>query len=236
MSAKTHLVLVEDDPTIRELVAARFKKHGFTVDTFDSATPLMTEVPIPADLYVVDVMLKGSSTGLDLCRWLRAKSPMIPILILSALSEANDRIEGLRSGADDYLGKPFEMDELLLRIDGMLRRRSWYGKFPSDQSTFTWDDNMINFQTLQGSKGGNSFLLGQREGMILKLLVEREDEVVSRDEILDQVWGYSVFPSARTVDNFILRLRKLFEVEPSEPQYIHSVRGLGYKFTSGKKS
>lgn len=230
-----HLVLVEDDPTIRELVANKLRTRGFEVDSFDSATPLMDGRP-KGDLYIVDVMLKGDATGLDLCKVLRSQTPTLPILILSALSEASDRIEGLKSGADDYLGKPFEMDELILRIEGMLRRQSWYGNLPQERTVFQWADNSVDFQTLAASKGRETFTLGQREGMILKLLIEREGEVVSRDEILDQVWGYAVFPSARTVDNFILRLRKLFEDEPSAPKYIHSVRGLGYRFTSGKST
>lgn len=230
-----HLVLVEDDPTIRELVAEKLKTRGFEVDSFDSAAPLM-DGEARGDLYIVDVMLKGDATGLDLCRELRKTTPTLPILILSALSEPTDRIEGLKSGADDYLGKPFEMDELILRIEGMLRRQSWYGNLPTESAVFHWDGNSVNFQTLQARKGDKGFSLGQREGMILKLLIEKEGEVVSRDEILDQVWGYAVFPSARTVDNFILRLRKLFEDEPSTPKYIHSVRGLGYRFTSGQKN
>lgn len=233
MSAK--LILVEDDPTIRELVAEKLRTRGFAVDAFDSAASLMTG-EVTADLFIVDVMLKGSQSGLDLCRSLRSRAPTLPILILSALSDASDRIEGLKSGADDYMGKPFEMDELLLRIEGMLKRSSWYERFPRDSSVFQWAENAINFQTLQGRHGKSTFVLGQREGMILKLLVEKEGEVVSRDEILDQVWGYAVFPSARTVDNFILKLRKAFEDEPGTPKYIHSVRGQGYKFTSGSKT
>lgn len=228
------LVVVEDDPTIREIVADRLKTEGFEVSTYASAQPLMEKTPAPAELYIIDIMLQGEQTGLDLCRKLRADSPMLPILILSALSEPSDRIEGLRSGADDYLGKPFEMEELLLRVSSMLRRTAWYERFPSNRTEHEWDHNRINFKTGQGSHGAESFVLGQRECMILKLLIEREGDVVSRDEILDQVWGYAVFPSARTVDNFIVRLRKAFEEEPSRPKYFHSVRGLGYKFTSGK--
>jgi two-component system alkaline phosphatase synthesis response regulator PhoP len=228
------LVLIEDDPTIRELVARRLQSKGYTVSTFDHAEPLMNPGDKPlGDLFIVDIMLKGSTSGLDLCRTLRGKFPTLPILILSALSEATDRIEGLKSGADDYLGKPFEMEELFLRIEGMLRRSSWYGNFPNNQSLFLFGDCEVNFQTLQARKGSTRFTLGQREGMLLKLLIEREGEVVTRDEILDQVWGYAVFPSVRTVDNFILRLRKLFEDNPGEPVHIQSVRGQGYLFHSG---
>jgi len=228
------LGLVEDDPTIRELLAERLRRTGYEVLAYDRASPLLSlkNSGDLADLYILDVLLPGEASGLDVCAHLRALSPALPILILSALSEPSSRIEGLKVGADDYLGKPFEMEELLLRVDGMLKRRSWYGRFPRDNSLFSWGANEINFQTLEGHNGHEAFYMSPKECMLMKLLVEREDEVVSRDEILDRVWGYDVYPSTRTVDNFILRLRRYFEKNPKDPKYIHSVRGLGYKFTS----
>jgi two-component system alkaline phosphatase synthesis response regulator PhoP len=229
------LVLVEDDPTIRELVAEKLRQKGYQVDVTGQAEDLLGK-EIQADLYIVDIMLRGRATGLDLCRDLRDRSATVPILILSALADASDRIEGLRSGADDYLAKPFEMEELLLRIDGMLKRRSWYGRLPAGGSVFTWGENSVDFTKLEGRRGDATFSMSQKECMLLKLLVEKEGQVVSRDEILNQVWGYNVFPSTRTVDNFILRLRRYFEKVPSNPKYLHSVRGMGYKFTSGSKS
>ena len=228
------IILVEDDPTISEIVADKLRKTGFMVEVFEAAEPLLEKTSSPlADLYVIDIMLAGRHSGLDLCQALRRRSSTVPILILSALSEASDRIEGLRSGADDYLGKPFEMEELLLRVGGMLKRRSWYGQLPRDSSVFAWGENSIDFVKLEGKHGQQVFPLTQKECMLMKLLIEKEGQVISRDNILDQVWGYDVFPSTRTVDNFILRLRKYFENEPGNPKYIHSVRGLGYKFTSG---
>jgi len=223
--------VIEDDPTIRQFVGEKLKSLGYSVDTFESADPLMRkpEPEMPWDLYIVDVLLPGSS-GFDLCERLKKLSPTIPILILSALSEPSDRIEGLKKGADDYLTKPFEMEELLLRVRGMLKRRSWYRKLPQDCSIHEWDDNRINFVTFQASHAKETFMMSQKECMLMKLLIEREGEVISRDEILDQVWGYHVFPSTRTVDNFILRLRKYFERNPKKPRYLHSVRGLGYRF------
>ena len=237
MSTADRLCLVEDDPTIRELVAEKLVAKGYLVEEFDAAEPVLCKSPSErlSDLYILDIKLRGDQTGLDLCRHLRAASPTVPILVLSALSEPSDRIEGLKSGADDYLPKPFEMEELLLRVDGMLKRRSWYGRFPANESVFTWEGNSINFETFEGRRGFESFTLSQKECMLMKLLVEKEGEVVSRDEILDRVWGYNSFPSSRTVDNFVLRLRRHFERDPKYPKYIHSSRGLGYRFTSKSK-
>jgi two-component system alkaline phosphatase synthesis response regulator PhoP len=235
MSAR--IGVVEDDSTIRELVAERLRGHGYDVDTFDSALPLMSETGATslADLYIVDILL-GDSSGLDLCRFLRGKSSTLPILILSALSESNDRVEGLKVGADDYLNKPFEMEELLLRVEGMLKRRSWYGKFPEDRAVFAWEGNSVDFEKLEGKRGFEKFELSPKECMLMKLLIEKEGTVIRREEILDKVWGYDVYPSTRTVDNFILKLRKNFERDPKHPKYIHSVRGMGYVFQSRSES
>lgn len=222
--------LIEDDPTIQEILGAKLRAQGFDVEVYDRAETLIDDRNL-ADLYIIDVMLQGRLSGLDLCQSLRRRSPTVPILILSALSEPTDRVEGLKQGADDYLGKPFEVEELLLRVHGMLKRRSFYGRLPEQGSVYQWDGNSVDFQRLEGSHAGTTFAMSQKECMLLKLLVEREGQVVSRDEILDQVWGYDLFPSTRTVDNFILRLRKYFEETPKTPRYIHSVRGMGYKFT-----
>lgn len=226
------LCFVEDDPTIRDLVSKRLGRAGFDVDVFEDAESVLHK-PDEWDLYILDVMLSGDTSGLQLCENIRRKNASTPILILSALSESSDRIEGLRVGADDYLTKPFEMEELLLRVQGMLRRRSWYGRLPQESSLYAWSGRTVDFLKMEGSKEGVVFALTQKETMLMKLLVEREGEVVSRDEILNNVWGYDVFPSSRTVDNFIVRLRKYFEDEPSKPRHLHSVRGMGYKFTSG---
>lgn len=227
------LCLVEDDPTIGELVGEKLRERGFYVDLFDNAEQVSGRIANAGetwDLYILDILLGGAMSGLDLCQAIRARSATTPILVLSALSDPSNRVEGLKSGADDYLSKPFEMEELCLRIDGMLKRRSWYGRLPEEQSVYAWGENSVDFTALEGEHAGQRFTMSQKECMLMKLLIEKENSVVSRDEILDRVWGYNVFPSARTVDNFILRLRKYFEEFPKSPRYIHSVRGLGYKF------
>ncbi len=232
---KDRLCLVEDDPTIRHFVSTRLAREGYSIESFDSAEPLMNS-PLAYDLYLLDVKLRGRVSGVDLTEKIRESDPRVPILILSALSEPINKVEGLKAGADDYLTKPFEMDELLLRVSGMLRRRSWYQSLPRNASAFEWDQNRIDFSRFEGAHAGKTFPLSQKECMLMKLLIEKENEVVSRSEILDRVWGYDVYPSSRTVDNFISRLRKYFERSPSAPRYIHSVRGMGYKFTSQERS
>ncbi len=225
------ICFVEDDPTIQELVAEKLRSKNYEVVTFDSAEAVIGKKPEEFDLYLVDILLRGKKTGLDLCHDLRSRSTTIPILILSALSDSSDRVEGLRQGADDYLSKPFEMEELLLRIEGMLKRRFWYSRLPKEMAVFSWGNKQIDFVKFEGKNAKATFSLTQKECMLMKLLIEKEGQVVSRDEVLNHVWGYDAFPSNRTVDNFIVRLRKYFEEEPSKPKYIHSVRGLGYKFT-----
>jgi two-component system, OmpR family, alkaline phosphatase synthesis response regulator PhoP len=226
------LCLVEDDPTIRQFVASKLRDRGFSVDVYEESAPVLRDLETKSwDLFILDVLLPGDLSGLELCKRLRDREHTTPVLMLSALSDPADRIEGLKVGADDYLGKPFETEELLLRIDGMLKRRSWYGKLPRNSSQYEWNGCVIDFVKFEAAVNGKRFLLSQKECMLMKLLIEHEGEVVSRDEILDKVWGYNVFPSSRTVDNFILRLRRYFD-NPGSPRYIHSVRGMGYKFTS----
>lgn len=227
------ICLLEDDRTISRLVGEKLRARGYAVEAFTNAETLLQRPRLSEgwDLFVVDILLEGSATGLQVCERLRAESSTLPILILSALSEPLHRIEGLKRGADDYLPKPFEMEELLLRVDGMLKRRAWYRQELPEGERFKWGPNSVDFVRLEAVTRTGKASLTQKECMLMKLLVEKQGQVVSRDEILDQVWGYNDYPSSRTVDNFIVRLRKLFEDEPSRPRYIHSVRGLGYKFT-----
>lgn len=227
------LCLVEDDPTIRELVGRRLRREGYAVDEFASAEKVMGQDPY--DFYILDVMLEGDASGLDLTRHIRKSDPHVPVLILSALSEPSDRVQGLKIGADDYLGKPFEMDELLLRVSGMLRRRSWYRTLPEAGTLYEWDDRAVDFISLEARNGERVYQLSQKEAMLMKLFIEHEGEVLSRDTILDKVWGYDVYPSTRTVDNFLVKLRKYFEQDPANPKYLQSVRGLGYRFQGQKK-
>lgn len=228
---KASVYLLEDDPTISEFVTRKLHSLDYEVKTFESVEQALEKKSSP-DLWVVDVLLIGELTGLDFVKRLRTTDSRVPVLILSALTDPNDRIRGLESGADDYLPKPFEMQELVLRVEGMLKRRSWYQQLPTKGAVYAWKDREIDFVKYEARNRNTRIALGQKEAMVMKLLIEREGEVVSRDEILNQVWGYDSYPTTRTVDNFMVRLRKYFEDEPSQPQFIHSIRGLGYKFTS----
>ena len=229
---KARICFVEDDPTIRELVTEKLVFRGFDVESFSQAEQVTSTDSY--DLFILDVLLEGEETGLRLCSRIRETNLEVPILVLSALSDPQDRIEGLRLGADDYLGKPFEMDELMLRLEAMLKRRQWYSLKPKRGNVFKWVGGEVDFLNRVARTSSEKIQLGQKECMILKLLIEREGETVSRDEILEKVWGYDLYPTNRTVDNFLVRLRKIFEPNPSQPLYFHSVRGEGYRFTSEK--
>jgi len=222
---------IEDDPTIQELVAEKLRRQQYEVDVFSRAEDAHSQLG-SYDLFILDVLLDGEQSGLSLCQEIRKINEDVPVLILSALAEPQDRIEGLRLGADDYLGKPFEMDELLLRVAGMLRRRQWYAMKPVRGNHYRWQGGEVDFSSRMVKTSKDQIQLSQKENMILKLLIEREGETVSRDEILEKVWGYHLFPTHRTVDNFMVRLRKIFEVDPGEPRYFRSIRGEGYLFKS----
>ena len=228
------IAVVEDDEAIRRHIGKRLMQLGYDVSSFETADLAWAEFQqTERDLYIVDRMLPGKIDGSELCRRMREKSD-VPILILSALSEASDRIDGLRWGADDYLNKPFEMEELCLRVESLLKRSRLSGSLQptgrhSSQS-FNWDGRAVDFERYEVNVLGQVTALSPKECRLLKLLIEREGRVVTRDEILNELWGMQLFPSSRTVDNLIVKLRKLLEPDPAQPKYIQSVRGMGYKF------
>jgi len=183
------------------------------------------------DLVILDVMMPGKD-GFEVCRELRDEGNNVPILFLTARGALDDRVRGLEAGGDDYLAKPFSLRELLLRVAAILRRNHGYAARVAENATLSFDENEIDFRTYKGvAWNGQTHDLTHKEAMILKTLSEQEGEVVSREAILETVWGYEVYPSTRTIDNFIVRLRKRFEREPEHPRHIHTVRGVGYRFT-----
>jgi two-component system alkaline phosphatase synthesis response regulator PhoP len=181
------------------------------------------------DLVLLDVMLP-SLDGFSLCEKIRADGNQTPVLFLTAKGLPEDRVKGFESGGDDYLEKPFELKELLLRVAAILRRTSWYRR---SNSELRFGGNVVDFANYQAQTwNGLAHELTHKEAMILKLLSSRDGSTVTREEILDHVWGYEVFPSTRTIDNFIVRLRKRFECDPEKPKFIHTVHGIGYRFTA----
>ena len=183
------------------------------------------------DLVVLDVMMPELD-GLAVCQTLRAEGNEVPILFLTARGRVEDRITGLQAGGDDYLAKPFALRELLLRVGAIVRRRGWYRAAQSRASRLEFGGNQVDFGSYRAASwDGETHHLTHKEAMILKALSERAGEVVSREDILEQVWGYDVYPSTRTIDNFLVRLRKRFERDPEAPRHLHTVRGVGYRFT-----
>lgn len=226
-----HILLVEDEEHLLKTIQLNLELEGYTV------TPAITGIEALKefrknnfDLVILDVMLPEIN-GFDVCEEIRKENTQLPVLFLTAKSSGSDRVQGLKLGADDYLTKPFNLEELLLRVQILLRRNNT----PVAEKTlelYTFGDNEINFITYE-IKGVDqqNIEITKREIALLKLLIKRIGQVVSREEILDEVWGADVFPTSRTIDNYILAFRKYFEKNQKEPQHFHSIRGVGYKFT-----
>ena len=183
-------------------------------------------------LVVLDVMLPGAD-GLTVCRTLRARGNTTPVLFLTARGDPADRVRGLEAGGDDYLAKPFHLQEFLLRVRAILRRWDWYrsASATADTAVLRFGGNEVDFRVFRARAWtGETQELTEKEAMILKVLAEHTGQIVSREDLLERVWGYDVFPSTRTVDNFILRLRKRFEKDPANPRHFLTVWGVGYRF------
>jgi two-component system alkaline phosphatase synthesis response regulator PhoP len=231
--ATARILVVEDERHLADGIRENLEADGHEVEVaYDGAAGLESARDGRFELIVLDVMLPELD-GFTLCETLREEGNDTPILFLTARGAADDRIRGLEAGGDDYLAKPFHLRELLLRIEAILRRRSWYDQAPPGGARLSFGDNVVDFRSYQ-ARGwdGREHSLTQKEAMILKALAEREGEVVSREEILEKVWGYDVYPSTRTIDNFIVRLRRRFEPDPERPRYLHTLRGVGYRLTT----
>jgi two-component system alkaline phosphatase synthesis response regulator PhoP len=222
------ILLVEDEESIREAVKLNLELEHYEVIATGSgreAIQLLQEQRF--DLLLLDVMLPEIN-GFEICEQVRLTDRDVPILFLTAKDGAKDRITGLKLGGDDYLTKPFVLEELLLRVNNLVRR-THKSQEPGSE-IFSFAGNTVNFITFEAIGRHGTFTLTKKEAMLLKLLLDRKNEVVSRQHILSTVWGYDVFPSTRTIDNFILAFRKYFEEDPSNPKLFLSVRGIGYKF------
>ncbi len=229
---KRQILIVEDEEHLAEALAHNLQFEGYaTTVAHDGEEGLRLAQTMGFDLIILDVMMPKLD-GFEVCRRIRATGNKVPILFLTAKSSDADRIMGLRLGADDYITKPFLLEELILRIEGIFRRESWYRSSPATQEVFRFGDNEINFRSYEAKTRDRTVRLSEKECMLMKLLVERQGQVVSREEILERVWGYRFATSSRTIDNFIVRLRRYFEPDPKRPRFIHSVRGVGYRFTA----
>ncbi len=223
------ILLVEDEENLLKTIRLNLELEGFEViSAIDGASAVRIFETGEFDLVVLDVMLPILD-GFGVCEAIRKKDKTIPILFLTAKSTGEDKIKGLKIGGDDYITKPFNLEEFLLRVHNLLRRSlKKERKYAYD--TFNFGNNSVNFATYQANGVNGNVLLSKREIELFKLLLDKKGEVVSRDEILEKLWNDDALPTARAIDNYILNYRKYFEVNPKEPKHFFSIRGVGYKF------
>ena len=223
------ILLVEDEPSIARGLVFNLEDEGYRVahvDTGEEALALLNDNGFA--LVVLDLMLPGID-GLEVCRRLRVSNPRLPVLMLTARGEESDKVSGLAAGADDYLTKPFSLDEFLLRVKGMLRRSEWYHR-TAEGEEFTFGPNRVNLKSATAVTPQGDIALTDLEIRMLRLFFQRAGETLSRAEILEAVWGMAPDTETRTLDNFIVRLRRYFEPDPANPRFFLTVRGRGYRF------
>lgn len=218
------ILLVEDEESLINVLELNLELENYEVVIARDGEEAIEVFDESIDLVVLDVMLPKIS-GFDVCEQIRQKSKT-PVIFTSAKGTSTDRIKGLKMGADDYLVKPFNLEELLLRIGILLERNQQ----EDDIIEFRFGHNHINFKTYEVTNNEGVHVLSKRELSLLKYFISRKNEVVSRNDILDHVWGTESYPTSRTIDNYILNFRKYFELDPRNPQYFKSLRGVGYKF------
>ncbi len=225
-----HILLVEDETHIAQGLIFNLEMEGFLITHAETGAAAMEAFHRQSyDLVVLDLMLPDSH-GIDLCRQMRKESSQLPILMLTALGEEQDRIKGLKEGADDYLTKPFNLDEFLLRVHGILRRSAWYQPTFNKEEIYLFNNNRIDLRNLEAVTTHGNICLTELEGRMLRTLFANEGETLTRAELLKSVWGMSADTETRTLDNFIVRLRKYFEADPAKPKHFLTVRGRGYRF------
>ena len=228
---KYRILLVEDEPSLLNTLALNLEMEGYEViKASDGLQALECFHHQMVHLIISDIMMPGIN-GLELCARIRNENRRVLILFLSARNLGSERAEGLRAGADDYLSKPFHLDELLLRVQILLKRIPGTGKTDEIQQVFTFGEFRIDFSRYEFTGiNGQIFPLTKREGALLMLLVSKRNQAVAREEILEKVWGMDVFPGSRTIDNFLINFRRYVGDNPRNPVYFHSVRGVGYMF------
>lgn len=224
------ILLVEDEESLAIGLEYNLNQEGYEVNrAADGKAALDLIQSQEFDLIVLDIMLPYYD-GFELAKIIRDRSPQMPILMLTARTAVKDRIKGLELGADDYMTKPFHLQELLLRVKGMLKRKQWYQDLPDIGPVVRFGDNEVNFETLICQTKKQQMRLTPHEALVLKYMIHQKGKIVSRKELLEKVWNISSEVETRTIDNFIARLRKYFESDPANPVHIKSIRGAGYQF------
>ena len=227
---KPRILLVEDEKHIAQGIIFNLELEGFLITHTETGAAAMDAFGRQSfDLVVLDLMLPDSH-GFDLCREMRKTQPQLPILMLTALGEEQDRVSGLKEGADDYLTKPFSLDEFLLRIRGMLRRSAWYQPSQIKAEDYQFGSNLIDLNNLAAETTKGKIRITELEGRMLAIFFSNEGETLTRATLLKSVWGMAEDTETRTLDNFIVRIRKYFEEDPANPKHFLTVRGRGYQF------
>lgn len=232
MSNKPSILLVEDEENLHEALKLNLELEGYEITSAFTGSEALQKIQNEYfDLIILDVMLPDVD-GISITETIRVQNNQVPILILSAKNTSSDRVLGLKKGADDYLTKPFNLEELLLRVQKLIEKNKKMQDKDSVGETYEFGGHTIDFNAQEAvTKEGQRIQLSKKEAMLLKLLFENKNDVVPREKILQTVWGYNVYPTTRTIDNFILNFRKYFEHDSRNPRYFHSVRGVGYKYT-----
>lgn len=224
------ILLVEDEVNLHDALKLNLSMEGYEVTSaYDGPEAIKNIEHAHFDLIILDVMLPGLD-GFSITEMVRLNNNQTPILILSAKNTSANKIQGLKIGADDYMTKPFNLEELLLRVAKLIQKSGAYNT-PIQIDKYVFSNNQFDFNSLEAiTYTGQKITLTKKEAMLLKLLIDHKNTVVSRERILQTVWGYNVFPNTRTIDNFILNFRKYFEQDVRNPHHFISIRGIGYKF------
>jgi two-component system alkaline phosphatase synthesis response regulator PhoP len=235
MADNISILLVEDEENLHEALKLNLELEGYEVSSaYDGLSAVKAVQQEYFDLVILDIMLPGMD-GLTVLESIRIQHNEVPILILSAKNSSADRVTGLKKGADDYLTKPFNLEELMLRVHKLIQKNKKLKDKDTIGDTYQFGSNKIDFRAQEANThDGQKIQLSKKEAMLLKLLIENKNEVVPREKILQTVWGYNVYPTTRTIDNFILSFRKYFEEDSRNPKYFHSVRGVGYKYAENE--
>ena len=227
-----NILLVEDEENLHDALKLNLELESYEITSaYDGKQALKAVKEEYFDLIILDIMIPFVD-GITIAETIRLQNNDVPILMLSAKSSSADKVLGLKKGADDYMTKPFNLEELLLRVAKLIKKNKKIQDKETVGETYEFGNNKIDFKAQVAITHAKTQIeLSKKEAMLLKLLIENKNEVVTREKILQSVWGYNVYPTTRTIDNFILSFRKYFEKDNRNPKFFHSVRGVGYKYT-----